>query len=131
MLRSIHWYRRSAAKTFKVMSDTQSRSGDTIPVPRSQNCLSGRELTDLLTNSKAHHIRPVMTRSVVEPSRRLRGRYGPVQGQAQSGERARAIGGGLVDIPNCSSNSLARPASVTISTALSRPPHSHFRTSKS
>jgi len=39
---------KHVAKTFKVMSDTQSRSGDIIPVPRSQNCLSRRELTDLL-----------------------------------------------------------------------------------
>jgi hypothetical protein len=33
--------------------------------------------------------------------------------QSQSGECARALGGGLVDISNCSSNSLARSSSVT------------------
>ncbi len=41
-------------------------------------------------------------------------------GQSQSGERARATGGELAGIPNCFSNSFARSASVTSSTAWHR-----------
>ena len=83
-------------------------------------------MTDILIDSKAELSRPAswlaLDRSLADL---LRFR------QSQSGERARAAGGDLAVIPNCASNSLARSASVTSSTALSRPPQGQTMTSKS
>jgi hypothetical protein len=108
-----------------------SRRGDIVFSIRTSVRPSTLEFPDHVIESKAHHTRPVLARLVDEPPFRRRGPRGSACRQSQSGDRARATGGGFVDIPNCSSSSLARAASVTNSTALSRPPQGHFRTSKS
>jgi hypothetical protein len=61
-----------------------------------------RQVTDPLTESKAELSRAVSYRQLAGPVPLVDGT------QSQSGERARAMGGGLVDIPKCSSSSFAR-----------------------
>ena len=82
-------------------------------------------MTDILIDSKVELSRPASWQLLAGPVNALK------DYQSQSGERARAMGGDLAGIPNCSSNSLARSASVTSSTALSRPPQGQAKTSKS